>query len=323
MTHKDITISILIPVYNVEDYVEECVDSILAQIDNRADIILMNDASTDNSAELIKRYQQHSQVQVLDAPHNRGLSATRNAMFKLANSEYIWFIDSDDVMYDGAYKSVMSHIEALGTDIICADYVSLRQDKEVYKKAFIGAPNKAYMNINNSFIDNIIKNNSNHVWNKLFRRSVIEGITFKEGINFEDIYYMTDVSAKKFTYSYLKEPIIKYRVREGSIVKSLNQKYVDDYLEAFIYRIAEYQRLDQEEDSYGYLLYKVYKRYAGLISKIAKHKQRELLAYTQNKYDNYFCEIYDLACHRLPFHKKLILKLKRDKTKAFFKKMEV
>ena len=318
MNKEDLTIGILIPVCNVADYVEECIESILTQIDTRASILVMNDASTDNSAAIIKRYENHPQVQIFDAPYNRGLSATRNALFDMAQTEYIWFIDSDDVMYEGAYKSVMSQIEKLNSDVLCADYVSLRGKKEVKKKAFIGKANKNYINKRNSFLDNIIENNSNHVWNKVFRRQVIQDIRFKEGLNFEDILYMTDISLKHFEFSYLKQPIIKYREREGSILKNLDKKYVDDYLYAFIYRVEKYQRIGKN-DGYHYLLYKVYKHYIGLLNKIAKNNQEDLLKDTYVQYNKYFSELYLLANKELPIYQKIILHIKHSKLDKILK----
>lgn len=318
MNKENLTIGILIPVYNVADYVEECIESILTQIDTRASILIMNDASTDNSAAIIKRFENHPQVQIFDAPYNRGLSATRNALFDMAQTQYIWFIDSDDVMYEGAYKSVMSQIEKLNSDVLCADYVSLRGKKEVQKKAFIGKANKNYINKRNSFLDNIIENNSNHVWNKVFRRQVIQDVRFKEGLNFEDILYMTDISLKSFQYSYLKQPVIKYREREGSILKNLDKKYVDDYLYAFTYRVENYQR-DEGKDGYHYLLYKVYKRYIGLLNKIAKNNQEDLLKDTYDQYNKYFSELYLVANKELPIHQKIILNIKRSKLDKILK----
>lgn len=318
MNKEDLTIGILIPVYNVADYVEECIESILTQIDTRASILIMNDASTDNSAAIIKRFENHPQVQIFDAPHNRGLSATRNALFDMAQTQYIWFIDSDDVMYEGAYKSVMSQIEKLNSDVLCADYVSLRGKKEVKKKAFIGKANKNYINKRNSFLDNIIENNSNHVWNKVFRRQVIQDIRFKEGLNFEDILYMTDISLKSFQYSYLKQPVIKYREREGSILKNLDKKYVDDYLYAFTYRVEKYQRIGRD-NGYYYLLYKAYKRYIGLLNKIAKNHQEDLLKDTYDQYNKYFSELYLVANKELPIHQRIILNIKRSKLDKILK----
>ena len=318
MNKEDLTIGILIPVYNVADYVEECIESILTQIDTRASILIMNDASTDNSAAIIKRFENHPQVQIFDAPHNRGLSATRNALFDMAQTQYIWFIDSDDVMYEGAYKSVMSQIEKLNSDVLCADYVSLRGKKEVKKKAFIGKANKNYINKRNSFLDNIIENNSNHVWNKVFRRQVIQDVRFKEGLNFEDILYMTDISLKSFQYSYLKQPVIKYREREGSILKNLDKKYVDDYLYAFTYRVEKYQRIGRD-NGYYYLLYKAYKRYIGLLNKIAKNHQEDLLKDTYDQYNKYFSELYLVANKELPIHQRIILNIKRSKLDRILK----
>ena len=322
MKEKDTTISILIPVYNVEEYVEDCIESIIAQIDTRASILIMNDAATDNSAAIIERYESHPQIEVFNAPHNRGLSATRNALFDIAQTEYVWFIDSDDLLYENAYSSVMSQLVKLNSDVLCADYVSLRGEKEVRKKAFIGQANKNISNINNSFLDNIIKNNSNHVWNKIFRRKTIQDIRFKEGLNFEDILFMTDVSLVDFKYSYLKQPVIKYREREGSILKNLNKKYIDDYLFAFTYRIDNYQRTGQK-DGYSYLLYKIYKRYIGLIKKITENNQTELLRYTYDKYDNYFLEVYLNAIKELPLHHKIILSIKKSKIENILKKMRI
>ena len=318
MKKKEITINILIPVYNVEEYVEECIDSILAQIDSKASVIIMNDASTDSSASIIEGYKKHPQVDVFDAPHNRGLSATRNALFDIAQADYIWFIDSDDLLYENAYLSVMSQLEKLNSDVLSADYVSLRGKKEVRKKAFIGEANKNFINVNSSFLNNIIENNSNHVWNKIFRREVIQDIRFKEGLNFEDILYMTDISLKYFQYSYLRKPVIKYREREGSILKNLDEKYINDYLFAFTYRVENYQR-SGKEDSYHYLLYKVYKRYIGLLEKIAKNGQLDLLRDTCNQHHNYFSELYLIVVKELPVHQKIILNMKNSKLKNILK----
>ena len=322
MNKNDITINILIPVYNVEEYVEECIESILAQIDTRASVLIMNDAATDNSAAIIECYKKHPQVEVFDAPHNRGLSATRNALIDMDQADYVWFIDSDDVMHEGAYTAVMSQLQALHSDVLCADYVSLRGTQEVSKKAFIGAHNKNYKNTNNSFIDNIIKNNSNHVWNKVFKRELIQDIVFKEGVNFEDIYYMTDIALKEFTYSYLKQPVIKYRERAGSIIQSLDKKHINNYLDAFIYRVDNYKKISEANSGYYYLLYKVYKRYIALLLKIDKNNQPVLLKYTYDKYHDCFSKYYLSAFKKLPFYQKLAIHFKKKKINTITKDIE-
>lgn len=279
-------ISILIPVYNVADYVEECIDSILKQVDAKTEIILMNDASTDNSFEVISAYGQHSQISILSAPHNRGLSATRNALLPYASGEYIWFIDSDDVMSKGAYKQVLSVLKHKKVDVLCGDYYIWKPTKRTYNKAFLGKSNKIFSNKQESFLSNVIKNNSNHVWNKVFRKELIENISFQEGLKFEDIYYMTDLSAYAFTYSYKRCALIDYRERAGSIVQSMDEKYIDDYLGAFIYRIQAWSARNHQLN--GYLLYKSFNRYVSLVKQLAKLSHLPLLKYTMQQYHAVF-----------------------------------
>ena len=129
---------------------------------------------------------------------------------------------------------------------------------------------------------------------------------------------MTDISLKSFKYSYLKYPVIKYREREGSILKNLDKKYVDDYLYAFTYRVDSYQR-DEGKDGYHYLLYKVYKRYIGLLNKIAKNNQEDLLKDTYDEYNKYFSELYLVVNKELPIHQKMILNIKHSKLEKTLK----
>lgn len=106
MKENNFFISILIPVYNVSDYVEACIDSILKQINHSAEVILLNDASTDDSLNKIQAYANHPQVTVVNEVDNSGLSGARNKLLPHAQGEYVWFIDSDDVMTDNAFKAV-------------------------------------------------------------------------------------------------------------------------------------------------------------------------------------------------------------------------
>lgn len=214
---KPITISILIPVYNVADYVKECLNSILVQIDDNAEIIVMNDASTDNSWEVLQAYQTHPKITLVQAPHNRGLSGTRNALLPLATNQYVWFIDSDDAMHDGAYTKVVDALTKMDIDMLGGNYMAWRGDNKRPKKAFVGTANQIINNDSLQFIKNIIENNSNHVWNKVYKRSVIEKISFQQGKKFEDIYYMTDLSKVIKNFAFIDYPLIDYRERQGSI----------------------------------------------------------------------------------------------------------
>ena len=320
---KPITISILIPVYNVADYVKECLNSILVQIDDNAEIIVMNDASTDNSWDVLKAYQTHPKITLVQAPHNRGLSGTRNALLPLATNQYVWFIDSDDAMHDGAYTKVVNALASMDVDMLGGNYMAWRGDNKRLKKAYVGAANQVINNDNLQFIKNIVENNSNHVWNKVYKRSVIKNIGFQEGKKFEDIYYMTDLSKVIKNFAFIDYPLIDYRERQGSIIQTLDKKYVDDYLGAFLYRIEKFQsKLTSDKEFENYLYYKTFNRFAGLVKKIEKNANLETLNYVDEKYKNIFNQLFDKIPTSIGFLRYQKLKIKKTNISKILAKVK-
>lgn len=320
---KPITISILIPVYNVADYVEECLNSILVQIDDNAEIIVMNDASTDNSWDVLQAYQTHPKITLVQAPHNRGLSGTRNALLPLATNQYVWFIDSDDAMHDGAYTKVVNALASMDVDMLGGNYMAWRGDNKRPKKAFVGPANQIMNNDSLQFIKNIVENNSNHVWNKIYKRSVIKDIGFQEGKKFEDIYYMTDLSKVIKNFAFIDYPLIDYRERTGSIVQTIDKKYVDDYLGAFLYRIEKFQsKLTSDKEFENYLYYKTFNRFAGLVKKIEKNANLETLNYVDEKYKNIFNQLFDKIPTSIGFLRYQKLKIKKTNISKILAKVK-
>ena len=320
---KPITISILIPVYNVADYVKECLNSILVQIDDNAEIIVMNDASTDNSWDVLQAYQTHPKITLVQAPHNRGLSGTRNALLPLATNQYVWFIDSDDAMHEGAYTKVVNALASMDVDMLGGNYMAWRGDNKRLKKAYVGAANQVINNDNLQFIKNIVENNSNHVWNKVYKRSVIEKISFQQGKKFEDIYYMTDLSKVIKNFAFIDYPLIDYRERTGSIVQTLDKKYVDDYLGAFLYRIEKFQsKLTSDKEFENYLYYKTFNRFAGLVKKIEKNANLETLNYVDEKYKNIFNQLFDKIPTSIGFLRYQKLKIKKTNISKILAKVK-
>lgn len=320
---KPITISILIPVYNVADYVKECLNSILVQIDDNAEIIVMNDASTDNSWDVLQAYQTHPKITLVQAPHNRGLSGTRNALLPLATNQYVWFIDSDDAMHEGAYTKVVNALASMDVDMLGGNYMAWRGDNKRLKKAYVGAANQVINNDNLQFIKNIVENNSNHVWNKVYKRSVIEKISFQQGKKFEDIYYMTDLSKVIKNFAFIDYPLIDYRERQGSIIQTLDKKYVDDYLGAFLYRIEKFQsKLTSDKEFENYLYYKTFNRFAGLVKKIEKNANLETLNYVDEKYKNIFNQLFDKIPTSIGFLRYQKLKIKKTNISKILAKVK-
>ncbi|MFW2177029.1 MULTISPECIES: glycosyltransferase family 2 protein [unclassified Moraxella] len=294
-------ISILIPVYNVADYVTECMQSILAQIDERANVILMNDGSTDNSREVIEAFSSHPQVTIHDAPHNRGLSATRNALLPFATGEYVWFIDSDDVMHEGAYAKIIERLTDEPVDVLFGDYIAWRGNYRRTKRSFEGRANHVFHNDNESFFRNLVATNSNFVWCKIYKKSVIDNISYQVGKKFEDIYYMADLAEFCQTYSYLKYPLIDYREREGSIVKSMDKQYVDDFLGGYLYAVCQWQsRIDEKtHPDQDFIFYKTYSRFASMVAELDELGRQDLFDHVKSEFTPKFNVYRDQVSSKL------------------------
>lgn len=144
-------LSILIPVYNVKPYLDDCFQSILSQVDSGVEIIALDDQSTDDSLahlQLIAAASTHP-ITVLQHEQNRGLSAARNTLVKHANGDYVWFIDSDDALHKGALASLRKIVRQQAPDLVICDYElwsSDGRDNNIHVKSFGGQAGKLVTN---------------------------------------------------------------------------------------------------------------------------------------------------------------------------------
>lgn len=127
-------ISVIVPVYNTEKYVERCLNSIISQATNNFEIIVVNDGSTDNSEEIVKRYvEQYPDIIKLYSQSNGGLSSARNYGISKATGEYLCFVDSDDYLAEDLFNNLESYITK-GLDLIKYKCVKVNEKKEVIEK---------------------------------------------------------------------------------------------------------------------------------------------------------------------------------------------
>jgi len=119
-------LSVVVPVYRVEEYLAECLDSILGQSFADLELIAVDDASPDGSAAILAAYAaRDSRVRVLSLPVNRGLGAARNAGLAAATGDYVWFVDSDDWLTEGALQAVADRLAATRADLLITGFVKV------------------------------------------------------------------------------------------------------------------------------------------------------------------------------------------------------
>lgn len=227
-------ISVIVPVYNGELYLEECVKSILAQTYRNFELIIVNDGSTDGTSEIIKKYAgMDSRIKFLNK-ENAGVSAARNSGITLSTGGgYIAFVDSDDLI-EKEYLEKLSARAACGYDVVYCRYNRFNDDKkylieETLKECNSG--NKFELLYKNLF--NIDKKNAStsimgSSCRSLIKKSLIKvnKITFNENLRFcEDLVFMQKVIIAAKKIGVLDEPLYNYRINENSCISSYKRNF--------------------------------------------------------------------------------------------------
>lgn len=212
-------VSVIVPVYNVSGYIEACVDSLLSQTYQDMEIILVNDGSTDDSGEIIRRYAASDpRILAFDKP-NGGLSDARNYGLERSGGELIAFVDGDDELEpDTLSENVLyfeenSLLDALQYPII--DFFGTpRAAKRVFDDIVLTGGEEI---IPNWFANNLI---SYSVCNKLFRKSSIDRFRFRKNVIFEDAFFCRDIAPDIRHFRLTGKGGYCYRSRENSITSS-------------------------------------------------------------------------------------------------------
>ena len=178
-------ISVIIPVYNVENYLEECLNSVQNQTYTNIEVILVNDGSTDKSKQICERYcKEDSRFQLLNQ-ENQGLSAARNNGVAASTGEFIAFVDSDDIILPN-YLETLIHYMTDEIDIVESQFT-------VSKEEFLDERFKELTILFEGNSEEAVKIFPKHILNvnavtKLYRRSIVETIPYIDGVIFEDVY---------------------------------------------------------------------------------------------------------------------------------------
>lgn len=221
-------ISIVIPVYNVENYIERCLESVIKQTYKNIEIILVNDGSTDKSGEICRKYaQSDSRIKVIEK-ENGGLSSARNAGIDAANGKYITFVDSDDFVCKSYVRYLYSMLIEAGADISMCGYLKVEgntiPDIKLKHKCTCLAGQKALLALLYQ------RGISSSAWAKMYKLSLWNEIRFPEGMLHEDVAVMYRIFRKVSSVVCISDRLYYYYQRPGSIVNSSFNKRRMDYV---------------------------------------------------------------------------------------------
>lgn len=254
MNNMSSLVSVIVPIYNVKDYLEECVSSILSQTYTNIEIILVDDGSTDGSEVICEKLAKIDKKIVVYHKANGGLSSARNFGLTKAKGEVISFIDSDDFISPNMIKTMLTRMDKYGVEIVCCDYCSNMKNNlsDQYPTEEVLSSSGA---ISYLFNDAGYKC---YAWNKIYKKELFSGIKYPEGKLFEDILTTYCLFKKANRVLYIKQAMYFYRIRKNSITaRSFSTQNHDliDAIHAVISDVRETQCCKLSKITQGYLYY--------------------------------------------------------------------
>ncbi len=285
-----VLVSIIIPVYNVENYIHECIDSVLNQGYGNLEIILVDDGSTDRSGEICDEYALKDKRITVYHKKNGGLSDARNYGIERCNGEYIYLLDSDDFIEKRTIEGMLYYADKYDADMVVGGVCKIDEEGKL-------------LEIEDGMVEGIIEGKrikeyfynsySNRIqmitaWNKLYRLSKLRGVLhYPVGKIHEDEYVAHHLWSEVRKVVMLSKPLYFYRVRKDSIMRKNNGIIHPDAIEALYGRLkyvskCENEYVDRTFDRYAFALSNVlqnikieqYRPYAIRIEKLYKEYRK-------------------------------------------------
>ena len=225
-------ITVIVPVYNVENYIVKCIESIIGQTYKNLEVFLVDDGSTDGSGRICDEYAaKDDRIHVIHK-ENGGQSSARNLALSKAKGDLFGFVDSDDWIEPDMYEKLMAGFELPDVDIVmCGYYIEEYSEKKILRKN----PEKIYSN--REALEALVRIKiCSNLWNKLYKRELFDGIAFPEGRFYEDTVVMHRLIARVRLVKVLDVCMYHHILRDRSTCHTVSAKMFFDYTDAALDR---------------------------------------------------------------------------------------
>ncbi|MDY3006751.1 glycosyltransferase [Anaerococcus porci] len=330
-----IKLSVIVAIYNVEKYLEKCIESLLNQNCSEYELILVDDGSKDNSSKICNHYLNKENIKVIHQ-ENLGVSVARNTGIKNSSGEWITFVDGDDFVENNFISEIMRIIKNIDTEMIMFNYNAFFDEKKIIACRSVPFTNNQFINKSKELIQKRMisqyynggdKNtivSSGTTWCKVIKRDILQNnnIRFKPGlIKAQDTVFWLQASENVSSIYYLDKCIYNYRLSNNSI--SSGKRYIKDSVQKFNDLLFEYKRHiieNKKNDDYNkafnlrciqVLMWNVDHNFFNKKNKnslkIKLNQFKEVL-----KQDNYKIAINNVEGEYLPLRLKLLLRYIRS-----------
>ena len=284
-------LSIIVPVYGVEKYIDKCLNSLVKQSLKEIEIIVVNDGTKDNSQKIIDKYVKKYPDKIKSyIKENGGQGSARNYGLEKANGEYIGYVDSDDFVEKDMYKKLYNKAKENNYDIVVCGNYNVSED---YQNKNIDT----FINNYNTDLENIFFGKM-AVWNKIYKRDILikNKLEFKEKVWYEDLAFTLKAIMNSNTFAFIDEPLYDYLIREGSTMNNSNVQRNLEILDAFN-DILSYIKHNKKEEYFSKIeflaidhiyisaIVRVLKAEAD--DKVKRETINKLIDYMNKKFPNY------------------------------------
>ncbi len=272
-------ISIIIAVYNVEKYLDRCINSVIKQKGDDIEILIVDDGSTDNSLKICKSFQKKDKRIKIVHQDNKGLSSARNFGFIKSTGEYIWHIDGDDYIEENSVDIIRKYINKY--DILCFNFYNVFDGK--ITKA---SDPRFYFNEEEEYILSY-----SFAWNKVFKRDLFDKNSFPENNHYNGIGIISSLISKTKKIKFIDDCLYYYVYRSSSITYT-RKFHLDEYIFCMerVYN-SLYKEYPEAAMAY-YINHLLLYRYAESVKTKRKFNYRELNKIAKNKFPKYYKNKY-------------------------------
>ena len=289
-------VSVIVPVYNVEPYLDKCLNTLVNQTLKKIEIIIVNDGSKDNSEKIIEKYlKKYPEKIKYIKKANGGLSSARNEGLKYASGEYIGFVDSDDYVSLNTFNLMYKKAKEKNFDLVVCNLNYVYESKTKMVSAGLDKDLEKEDEVKKNIVFLYPA-----VWNKLYKKEILDSLKFKEGIWYEDVEFNFRVYPRVKSIGYVDKPLIQYVQRESSISKTIDKRLFN-YIDNFNGLIRYYQDNNLYNKYYFELEYSYVRYlYATFIKQLSYTNDKELfkegvkeaIKNVQEHFPNYKKNIY-------------------------------
>jgi glycosyltransferase involved in cell wall biosynthesis len=240
-------LSLIIPVYNVEKYIEECINSVIIQLDNRIEIIIVNDGTPDNSMKIIEHFLKDLPQNLQDCfiilnQENQGQSAARNRALDIVSGEYVGFVDSDDILDKNYIQELFNIIDSFNPDLISirgGRFEKTINHQDVTSEMKLLDKVELYELTQKLKIE-IFNRHHWFIWSYIVKKSVIKNNRFAVGVYFEDALFLSSLMFEVNNIYFSDKKLYNYRSNYNGSLLSVSPENIEKNINSYRFVISHY-----------------------------------------------------------------------------------